>query len=48
MKYDKPKVVCAKKAAVAIQGVKTTATPHDSQSTVQNPKRTIGAYESDE
>ena len=48
MKYEKPKVVCVSKAAVAIQGLKTSATPHDAASTVQNPKRTVMAYESDE
>jgi len=31
-----------------IRGLKTSATPHDAQSTVQNPKRTIAAYEADE
>ena len=48
MKYEKPKVVCVRNAAATIQGLKTSATPHDAQSTVQNPKRTIAAYESDE
>ena len=49
MKYEKPKVVCVTKAAAAIQGgLKTSAPPHDAQSTALNPKRTIMAYESDE
>jgi len=48
MKYEKPKVVCVRKAAATIQGLKTSATPHDAASTVQNPKRTIAAYEADE
>lgn len=49
MKYDKPKIVCLQKATAAIQGgLKTSATPHDAQSTTLNPKRTIMAYESDE
>jgi hypothetical protein len=48
MKYEKPKVVVIKKATVAIQGLKTSASPHDASSTVQNPKRTIMAYDADE
>jgi hypothetical protein len=48
MKYTKPEVVRVNKATAAIQGVKTSAAPHDASSTVLNPKRTINAYESDE
>jgi len=48
MKYAKPAVVCVNKATAAIQGLKTSAAPHDASSTVLNPKRTINAYESDE
>ena len=48
MKYAKPKIVRINRASAAIQGMKTSATPHDAQSTVQNPKRTIAAYEADE
>jgi hypothetical protein len=48
MKYAKPEVVCVNKATAAIQGLKTSAAPHDASSTVLNPKRTINAYESDE
>jgi len=48
MKSEKPKVVSVRKAVATIRGLKTSATPHDAQSTVQNPKRTIAAYEADE
>jgi hypothetical protein len=48
MKYAKPKIVRINRASVAIQGMKTSAAPHDAASTVLNPKRTINAYESDE
>jgi hypothetical protein len=48
MKYEKPKIVRINRASAAIQGMKTSAAPHDASSTVLNPKRTINAYESDE
>jgi hypothetical protein len=48
MKYAKPTIVCISRASAAIQGMKTSAAPHDASSTVLNPKRTINAYESDE